>query len=163
MVKFLGIVCKGAAMNKLFAGAVGLAIIISSCLPVMAESKAHGSPKPARTSTGSDDLNFGDVVNGVSFTGARLVRFTIGLAVGAPVAVLRKSLRQTHDTSKNVVGDHNEACCLLTEAIMLPTVGVFVGGLEGVGWSVGNSWKYAEHKKPFDFKKEMFSLGALDE
>jgi len=163
-------------MNKLFAAALAAGLVISSSLPVLAVSKTHSPAKrktesPAKakvsstvkTTSSSEDLNFGDVVNGLSFTGARMVRLTLGLAVGTPVAVLRKTLRQTHDTSKNVAGDHNEACCLLTEALMLPTVGVFVGGLEGVGWSVGNSWKYSEHKKPFDFKKEMFSLGSLDE
>jgi hypothetical protein len=159
MVKFLGIVCKGVSMKKLFAAAAAVSLMISFCLPALADSKAHAQAKSA----GSEDLNFGDVVNGVSFTGARLVRFTLGLAVGAPVGVLRKTLRQTHETSKNVTGDHNEVCCLLTEAIMLPTVGAFVGGLEGLGWSVSNSWKYAEHKKPFDFQKQMFSLGSLEE
>ena len=139
-------------MKKLFAAAVALGLMISPCLPAQADGKAHSSAKNAAS---SEELNFGDVVNGISFTGARLVKFTLGLSVGAPVGVLRKALRQTHDSSKNVAGDHNEACYLLTEALMLPTVGVFVGGLDGLGWSVGNSWKYSEEKKPFDIKKEI--------
>lgn len=161
MVKFLSIVCRGAMMKKLFAATLAVGLLVSTCLPVLADAKAHATAKTKTAS--SDDLNFGDVVNGISFTGARLVRFTAGLAVGAPVAVLRKTLRQTHDTSKSITGDNNEAACLVTEALVLPTVGVFVGGLSGIGWSVGNSWKYAEHKKPFDFQKQMFSLGSLEE
>lgn len=83
--------------------------------------------------------------------------------VKVAVAVLRKTLRSTHNTTKSVVGDDaNEAVSLVTEALLLP-VGVFVGGLEGLGWSVSNSWGNSEHKKPFDFKKELFSLGSLED
>lgn len=143
-------------MNK--SVAAFLAGLFTLCLltPCMAADK--------KASSSSEELNFGDVINGLSFTGARLVKCSLGLALGTPVAVVRKTLRTTHDTAKDITGDNkNEACSILTEALVLPTVGVFVGGIEGLGWSVSNSWNNSEHKKPFDFKKELFSLGSLEE
>lgn len=152
-------------MNKLFAALIVSGLVLSPCLPALADADKPVEKTSVKTksSGSSDDLNFGDVVNGLSFTGARLVKCSMGLAVGTPIAVLRKTLRTTHDTTKAVTGDNqNEAASVVTEALMLP-VGIFVGGIDGLGWSVSNSWKNSEHKKPFDFKKEMFSLGALDD
>jgi hypothetical protein len=159
MLKFQLIVFPGVKMNKSFAAfLVALFILCSISQCFAADKAAHSS------ASSSEDINFGDVINGVSFTGARLVKCTMGLAVGTPIAVVRRTLRTTHETTKDITGDNkNEACSLLTEALVLPTVGVFVGGIEGLGWSVSNSWKNSEHKKPFDFKKELFSLGSLEE
>jgi hypothetical protein len=172
-------------MNKLFAAAVAVGFMIAPCLPAMADGddtassttiKATGGAKTNKASktsdkaksktsatTVSEDINANDVVNAVSSTALHLTKFTVGLGVGAPVAMLRRTLRQTHDTSKNVAGDNNTACCVLTQALMLPTVGVVVGGLDGLSWSVSNSWKNSWEPKPFEIKKEMFSLGALDD
>ncbi len=166
-------------MNKLFLAAFVAAITSMPALPALADgdspevvtktsTKAVSKSKPAATKTASkssssDDINFGDVLNGLSYTGARLVKCGVGLVGGTPVAMFRKTLRTTHDTSKSVVGDNkNEACSILTEALMLP-VGVIVGSVDGLGWSVENSWKNSEHVKPFDLKKDLFSLGSLDE
>ena len=131
-----------------------------SAKSVKSSEKAKAKPS---TTTVSEDINGNDVVNAVSSTALHLTKFTVGLGVGVPVAMLRHTLRQTHDTSKNVAGDNNTACCVLTQALMLPTVGIFVGGLDGLSWSISNSWKNGWEQKPFEFKKEMFSLGALDD
>lgn len=147
-------------MNKLFAALLVSTLI--GMLPVLAEDAKPKAKKSPSSSSSSEDLNFGDVVNGLAYTGTRLVKCTAGLALGTPVAVLRKTLRTTHDTSKSIAGDKGEAVSLAAEALVLP-VGIFVGGLNGLGWSVSNSWKNSEYKKPFDIQKELFSLGALEE
>ncbi len=135
------------------------ALLLSICL----SSGSFAMAADSAQASSSDELNFGDVVNGVSFTGARLVRCSLGLVIGTPIAVLRRTLRSTHDTSKSVAGDNaNQAVSVLTEALVLP-VGVLVGGVDGLGWSVSNSWKNSELEKPFHFNKEIFSLGSIDE
>ena len=145
-------------MNKLFTAVLASALVSTSFLPASAETQAK---KSSSSGSSSEDINFGDVVNGLSYTGTKLLKCSVGLAVGTPIAVLRKTLRTTHDTSKSIAGD-NEAAAIATEALCLP-VGIFVGGLKGIGWSVENSWKNSEYKKPFDIQKDLFSLGKLDE
>lgn len=104
-----------------------------------------------------EDVSFGNVIDGVSFTTFKLVKFGIGASIGVPVAMVRKSLHSTGKTAEAVTGkSDNGPLVVAAEAVLLPA-GVFKGSIEGLGYGVGNSWKTADHDKPFS--KETFSLG----
>lgn len=103
-----------------------------------------------------EDVSFGNVIDGVAFTGFKLVKFGIGASVGVPIAMVRKSLHNTGKTAEAVTGkSDNGAMVVAAEALLLP-VGVFKGSIEGLGYGVGNSWRTADHDKPFT--RETFSL-----
>ncbi len=107
-------------------------------------------------SLAGEDVSFGNVIDGVAFTGFKLVKFGIGASVGVPIAMVRKSLHCTGKTAESVTGKtDNGVAVVAAEALLLP-LGVFKGSIEGIGYGVGNSWKNADHDKPFN--KETFSL-----
>jgi hypothetical protein len=105
----------------------------------------------------ADDVSFGNVIDGVAFTGFKLVKFGIGASIGLPIAMTRKSMHNTGKTAEAVTGKtDNGPLVVAAEAVLLP-VGVFTGSLEGIAYGASNSWKNADHDKPFN--KETFSLG----
>ncbi len=107
-----------------------------------------------------DTVSFGNVIDGVAFTTAKLVKFTTCSAVGVPFAMVRKSLHSTGKTAETVTGKtDNSVAVVAAEAALLP-LGVFYGSLEGIGYGVQNSWDNAAHDKPFT--KNNFSLGDAD-
>lgn len=109
----------------------------------------------------ADDATGNAVFDGLAFTTARLAKFSVGFTAGLPIAMVRKTLRVTSDTTKKVTNDSdNNALTIGAEALLLP-FGAVVGSLEGVSWAASNSWKNSPHDKPFD--KELFSLGELED
>lgn len=96
-----------------------------------------------------------DVAKALFLAPLRLVAFSAGAVVGTPIAVLRKSYTNTHETfsSKSDNKVMAAGACL----VALP-VGVFTGTVEGIYLGTKNSWMNStEHP----FGKDSFSLGEM--
>ena len=89
----------------------------------------------------------------------RLASFTTGFIFGTPIAIARRTYSQTRSGSTDIIGDsHNPILVATTSLFSLPFA-IIGGPLEGVGYSLANSW-HASGDEPFG--KDTFSLGDMD-
>ncbi len=104
------------------------------------------------------DSEFGEIVDGVVMTTARLAAFSVGAVVGTPIAIVRKTWENSGNIAGKLTGNKdNDVLSTGVQVLALP-IGVFPGAIEGVGFGTANSWKNSKDKP---FTKEFFSLGEL--
>jgi hypothetical protein len=120
------------------------ALICGTALSAMSAAPAFAAEAP-------------DVAKALVLTPLRLVAFSAGAVIGTPIAVLRKSYANTHETFSSK--SDNKVMAAGTALAALP-VGIFTGTLEGVFLGTKNSWMNStEHP----FGKDSFSLGEMKE
>ncbi len=92
----------------------------------------------------------------------RLASFTAGVAVGTPIAILRRTHMEILQGEKDFIGDYDtwwkKAVFVFPGLLMAVPFGGVSGGLGGCMYSVKNAWA-GSRDEPFG--KESFSLGDI--
>ncbi len=87
----------------------------------------------------------------------RVAAFASGFLVGTPVAVVRKTVKETAAGNRDIIEDHHNIFLVAPATVVSLPFGAVAGTFEGVYHSTINSWS----KKPFS--KDAFSLGPMEE
>lgn len=101
-----------------------------------------------------------EVGKAVAKTTVRLPLFAAGTVLGVPIAILRKSAKNTSETTKELREKSENKFAKAGLSVFGAPVGVFTGTLEGMWVGTDNSWKSSKDKL---FTKESVSLGDLGE
>lgn len=88
----------------------------------------------------------------------RLVSFAAGVFVGIPVSIARKSVQETVNATRDLVGDTDNPLFLGAAGILGVPAGVLSGTFQGVFFGIKNAWT-GSGDEPFG--KDSFSLGDM--
>jgi len=90
----------------------------------------------------------------------RLAAFAIGAVVGAPIATVRQTIKETKAANVDLIQQRANPFFVAPATLVNLPFAAVAGGLEGPFHSVKNSWENSE-KKPFS--KDAFGLGPMEE
>jgi len=99
-----------------------------------------------------------EVGQAVAKTTVRLPLFAAGTVLGVPIAIVRKSCKNTSTATKELRDKSENKFAKAGLSVFGPPVGIFTGTLEGMWIGTDNSWKASKDKL---FTKESVSLGEL--